>query len=72
MTAWDEPKPEEWPLIRELGTQLAALLDNSGAAPVAQAFAAIRIAARYAGRAQMPVEVAFAMLAGYVIRGEPT
>jgi hypothetical protein len=28
-------------------------------------------AARCAGRAQMPVEIAFAMLAGYVVRGEP-
>lgn len=72
MTTYDEPTHEEWPLIRELGTQLTALLDHSGATPAAQAFAAIRVAARYAGRAQMPVEVAFAMMAGYVVRGEAT
>ena len=71
MTTWDEPTPEEWWLIRELDTQLVAMLDNSGATPAAQAFAAIKVAARYAGRAQMPVDVAFAMLAGYVVRGEP-
>lgn len=72
MTTWDEPTEEEGQLIRELGTQLAAVVDSSGATPAAQAFATIRIAARYAARAKMPVDVAFAMLAGYVVRGEPT
>jgi len=72
MTTRNEPTPEEWPLIRDLHSQLVAVLDNSQASPTAQAYAAIRVAARHAGRAKMPVEVAFAMLSGYVIRGEPT
>ena len=72
MTTWDYPGEKEGPLIRELGTQLNAMIDNSGATPAAQAFAAIKVAARYAARAQMPVEVAFAALAGYVVRGEAT
>jgi hypothetical protein len=68
----NEPTSEEWPVIRELDAQLVAVLDNSQASPTAQAYAAIKLAARYAGRAKMPVDVAFAMLSGYVIRGEPT
>ena len=64
-----EPTPEEWPLIRELHVKLVAVLDSSQASPAAQAYAAIRLAARYATRAEMPVDVAFAMLSGYVIRG---
>ena len=67
----DYPAPEEWPLIRDLHSQLSAVLDQSGATPGAQAFAAIMTAARYAGRAEIPVKIAFAMLAGYVVRGEP-
>jgi hypothetical protein len=66
-----EPTPEEWPLIRDLHSKLTAILDQSGLTPAGQAFAAIKIAGRYAGRARMPPEIANAMLTGYVVRGEP-
>jgi hypothetical protein len=69
--ATNYPGAEEWPLIRDLHSQLTAVLDQSGATPTGQAFAVIMTAARYAGRAQMPADVAFAMLAGYIVRGEP-
>jgi hypothetical protein len=66
-----EPTPEEWPLIRELHQQLTAVFDRSEATPAAQAYAAILIAARYSGRAQIPADIVFAMLSGYIMRGEP-
>jgi hypothetical protein len=70
MTA-DDRYADDWLSVLKLRSQLVAVLDHSQLTPTDQAAAAIMTAARCAGRAQMPVEIAFAMLAGYVIRGEP-
>jgi hypothetical protein len=66
-----EVPEDEWVRILNLRSQLAVLLDRSELTPTSQAAAAIMTAARCAGRAQIPIEIAFAMLAGYVVRGEP-
>ena len=40
------PAPEEWPVVRGLQSQLTSLVEESGATPAGQAYAAIMTAAR--------------------------
>jgi hypothetical protein len=57
--------------IQALCAQLNAVLEDSDATPGSQTIAAIMTAARRARRTSMPATVAAAMLADYIVRGDP-
>jgi hypothetical protein len=63
--------PDERQMIAALCRQLNAAVDASNATPGCKAIAAIMTAARYARRAAMPAPVAAAMVADYILRGDP-
>ena len=63
--------PIERQMIITLSQQLNAVTEASSATPGCQAIAAIITAARYASRAGIPPPVAAAMLAGYIVHGDP-
>ena len=62
----DEPQ-----MIDMLCRQLDAVLDASPFTPGCKTIAVISTAARYARRTSMHPQVAAAMLADYIVRGEP-
>jgi hypothetical protein len=66
-----EPVSDERQRILDLCARLNAVLDRGGETPGCQAVAAIMTAARYAARSGMPPQVAAAMIADYIGRGEP-
>jgi hypothetical protein len=63
--------PIERQMIITLSQQLNAVTEASSATPGCQAIAAIITAAHYASRAGMPPPVAAAMLADYIVHGDP-
>ncbi len=63
--------PSERQMIAALCRQLTVAVDTSGATPGCQTIAAIITAARYARRTAMPAHIATAMLADYIVRGDP-
>ena len=64
-------QPDERTMIAALCRQLNAVTDASSATPGCQTIATIMTAARYARRTNMPASVAAAMLADYIVRGDP-
>lgn len=64
-------KPDERQMIEALGRQLNAVIDGSSATPGCKTIAAIMTAARCARRTAMPPDVAGAMVADYIVRGDP-
>jgi hypothetical protein len=58
-------------MIEALCRQLDSILDASDAAPGCRTIAAIITAARYARRSALPSLVAGAMLADYIVKGDP-
>ncbi len=64
-------KPDERQMIEALCRQLDAVIDGSSATPGCKTVAAIMVAARCARRTAMPSFVAGAMLADYIVRGDP-
>jgi hypothetical protein len=63
--------PDEYQMIEALCRQLNAVMDASSATPGCKTVAAIITAARYARRTAMPPDVAAAMIADYILRGDP-
>jgi hypothetical protein len=64
-------EPDERKMIAALCRQIEAAVDASSATRGCQSIATIMTAARYARRADMPASVAAAMLADYIVRGDP-
>ena len=64
-------KPDEREMIAALCRQLDAVMAASSAPPGCKTIAAIMTAARCARRTAMPSFVAGAMLADYIVRGDP-
>ena len=64
-------QPDERQMIAALCRQIEASMDATRASQGCLAIATIMTAARYARRADMPASVAAAMLAEYIVRGDP-
>jgi hypothetical protein len=64
-------QPDERQMIHAPCRQLNAVMDARRATPCCQTIATIMTAARYARRTDMPASVAAAMLADYIVRGDP-
>ncbi len=64
-------QPDERKMIAALCRQIEAAMDASSSTQGCQAIATIMTAARYARRTDMPASVAAAMLADYIVRGDP-
>jgi hypothetical protein len=60
---------DERTAITVLGRELTALLEGSEATSACQAFAALMIAAQFARRAELPPEVAAAVMADFWVKG---
>ena len=64
-------QPDERQTIATLCGQLDAVADASGATAGCQTLATIMTAARCARRTGMPAPIAAALLAEYIVRGDP-
>jgi len=62
---------DERKAIHELRLQMNALMQNSGATPDCKAIASLMVAAYSCRKAEMPSKVALAMLADYIVHGDP-
>jgi hypothetical protein len=58
-------------IIQDLSGRLNRVLDSCDGTAGCVAVAALMTAARYARRAQMPAEIAAAMVVDYIARGDP-
>jgi hypothetical protein len=62
---------DERKAIHELRLQMNALMQNSDATPGCKAIASLMVAACSCRNAEMPSKVALAMLADYLVHGDP-